>query len=128
MENNLEESKIRALYNQLLNAWNNRNGTAFATLYEENGSQIGFDGSQVNGRIEIESNMNRIFADHVTAAYISIVREVRFPNQETAILRAVAGMVPAGQKDINPAAAFHGRPEAVQELTTELRQYHSTQK
>ena len=63
------------------------------------------------------------------------------------MLRAVAGMVPAGQDDLLPAlnavqslvavqregqwrialfqntpAAFHGRPEAVEALTEELRQ------
>lgn len=142
-----EESEVRILYQQLLNAWNERNAKAFAALYEENANQIGFDGSQVDGRVGIEASMRRIFADHITAAYIAIVREVRFLNKDTAILRAVAGMVPPGQKDINPAvnsiqtlvtvkqtgswkialfhntpAAFHGRPEAVEQLTAELRQ------
>jgi len=66
---------------------------------------------------------------------------------DVAILRAVVGMVPPGQSDINPAvntvqslvakkqddrwrialfqntpAQFHGRPELVQQLTDELRQ------
>jgi uncharacterized protein (TIGR02246 family) len=148
-----EEIEVRALYQQLLSAWNDRNGKAFAALYEEHGNQIGFDGSHVNGKSEIESSMSRIFADHVTAAYIAIVREVRFLNRDTAILRAVAGMIPPGQKDINPAvnsiqtlvavkqagswkialfhntpAAFHGRPEAVEQLTAELRQLLPAQK
>lgn len=148
-----EETEVRMLYQQLLNAWNERNAKAFAALYEENGNQIGFDGSQVDGKSGIESGMGRIFADHVTAAYISIVREVRFLNRDTTILRAVAGMVPPGQKDINPAvnsiqtlvavkqtgswkialfhntpAAFHGRPEAVEQLTAELRQLLSDRK
>jgi uncharacterized protein (TIGR02246 family) len=148
-----EEIEVRALYQQLLNAWNERNAKAFAALYEENGNQIGFDGSQVDGRSEIESSMSRIFTDHVTAAYIAIVREVRFLNRDTAILCAVAGMIPPGQKDINPAvnsiqtlvtvkqagswkialfhntpAAFHGRPEAVEQLTAEIRQLLPAQK
>jgi uncharacterized protein (TIGR02246 family) len=148
-----EEIEVRELYQQLLNAWNRRDAKAFAALYEENGNQIGFDGSQVDGKVEIESSMSRIFADHVTSAYISIVREVRFLNGETAILRAVAGMLPPGQNDINPAvnsiqtlvavkqtsswkialfhntpAAFHGRPQAVEQLTAELRQLLPAQK
>lgn len=148
-----EEVEVRTLYQQLLNAWNERNAKAFADLYEKNGNQIGFDGSQVDGKLEIESGMSRIFADHVTAAYIAIVREVRFLNEDTAILRAVAGMIPPGQKDINPAvnsiqtlvavkrsgiwkialfhntpAAFHGRPQAVEQLTAELRQLLPAQK
>jgi uncharacterized protein (TIGR02246 family) len=129
-----------------LEAWNKRDAQAFAALYEENGNQIGFDGSQMNGQAEIEAHLSQIFADHMTATYIGKVREVRFLNGETAVLRAVVGMIPHGQTDINPAvntiqslvavkrgdqwkmalfhntpAAFHGRPEAVAQLTEELR-------
>src|SRR5262245_41073930 len=142
-----KEIRVRELYRELLEAWNKRDAHSFAALYEEGGNQIGFDGSQMNGRAEIETHLSRIFADHMTAAYVSIVREVRFLNGETAILRAVVGMIPYGQTDINPAvnaiqsliavrhdgewkvalfqntpAAFHGRPEAVAQLTEELRQ------
>ena len=142
-----EESQIRELYRHLLEAWNQRDASAFAALYEEDGNQIGFDGSQMNGRAEIEAHLSQIFADHLTATYISKVREVRFLNEETAILRAVVGMIPPRQTEINPAtnaiqslvavkqagqwkvalfhntpAAFHGRPEAAAHLTEELRQ------
>jgi hypothetical protein len=97
-------------------------------------------------RASIEASLGEIFANHMTAAYVAIVREVRFLNDETALLRAVAGMVPRGQSKINPAtnsiqslvavrrngswkvalfhntpAAFHGRPQASQELTAELQ-------
>ena len=142
-----EESQVRELYRHLLEAWNQRDASAFAALYEEAGNQIGFDGSQMNGRAEIEAHLRQIFTDHKTATYISKVREVRFLNDETAILRAVVGMIPPLQTDINPAtnaiqslvavkqagqwkaalfhntpAAFHGRPEAAAQLTEELRQ------
>ena len=142
-----EESQVRELYHQLLEAWNQRDAKAFAALYEEHGNQIGFDGSQMNGSAEIEAHLRQVFGDHMTARYVGKVREVRLLYEETAILRAVVGMVPHGQSDINPAvnaiqslvavkrfgqwkvalfhntpAAFHGRPEAVAELTAELRE------
>lgn len=142
-----EETEVRTLYKQLLDSWNQRNATDFAALFEEDGNQIGFDGSQVNGRAEIESHLSGIFADHMTATYVGKVREIRFLTPEVAILRAVVGMVPRGQTDINPAtnaiqslvavkrdgrwrialfqntpAQFHGRPEQVEQLTEELRQ------
>jgi hypothetical protein len=66
------------------------------------------------------------------------------------VLRAIVGMVPPGQADLNPAvnahqtlvaakragtwrivlmqttpAQFHGRPELVQQMTDELRQVRS---
>ena len=143
----LEESHVRELYRRLLEAWNKRDAHRFAALYEENGNQIGFDGSQINGQADIETHLGQIFADHQTATYVGKVREVRFLNEETTILRAVVGMIPPGQSDINPAtnaiqslvavkrggqwkvalfhntpAAFHGKPEAVAQLTEELRQ------
>jgi uncharacterized protein (TIGR02246 family) len=141
------DREISVLYQQLLDSWNKRNAAAFAALFAEDGNVVGFDGSQINGRAEIESQIGQIFADHQTAAYVGKIREVRFLTPDVAILRAVSGMVPPGQSDLNPAvntvqslvavqheriwrialyqntpAQFHGRPELVQQLTDELRQ------
>jgi uncharacterized protein (TIGR02246 family) len=138
--------EVEALYRQLLDAWNRHNAHDFAALFAEDGNVIGFDGSQMNGRGAIEAELSRIFTDHVTAAYIGKVREVRFLTLDTAVLRAVSGLVPPGKSDINPAtnaiqtmvaarqggqwriavyqntpAAFHGRPDLSQALTDELR-------
>lgn len=141
------EFRVRALHRELLDRWNARDAHGFAALFVEDGSCVGFDGSQMNGRTDIETTLSRIFADHVTAAYIAKVREVRGLTPDSAVLRAVIGMVPSGKSDINPAvnavqalvaarqagqwrsahfqntpAAFHGRPELAEQLTEELRQ------
>lgn len=141
-----DESEVGALYRGLLDYWNRRDAHAYAALFDEEGHVVGFDGSVVNGRAEIEAHIGQIFADHVTAAYVGKVRGVRFLTPAVAILRAVVGMVPPGQSAINPAAnaiqtmvaakdvdgqwrialfqntpaQFHGRPEMAQELTEEL--------
>jgi uncharacterized protein (TIGR02246 family) len=142
-----DESQVRLLYQELLKAWNEKNARKMADLIAENGNLVGFDGSQIDGRRQVESVLGKIFADHPTAAYVSIVRELRLLSPDVALLRAVAGMVPPGQSDINPAvnavqsliaakeqgrwrialfhntpAAFHGRPELSEQLTEELRQ------
>jgi uncharacterized protein (TIGR02246 family) len=141
------EGEVRALYQALLEAWNRRDAKGFARLLAEESSVIGFDGSQMEGPGEVEATLGKIFADHPTAAYVSIVRNVRFLTPEVAVLRAVAGMVPPGQTDIKPEvnavqslvavrqegrwrialfqntpAAFHGRPEESEKLTEELRE------
>lgn len=141
-----DESAIRALYQQLLDGWNKRNADAFAILFAENGEVIGFDGSQMTGQGEIALTLRQIFADHITAPYVSKVRHVYLLSFEVAILRAIVGMIPPGQTDLNPAvnahqtlvavkrdgrwriqlfqntpAQFHGRPELVQQMTEELR-------
>jgi uncharacterized protein (TIGR02246 family) len=142
-----DEIEIRALYQQLLDSWNKRSADAFAAVFTLDGHVIGFDGSQMSGRAEIAGTLGQIFADHLTAPYVSKVREARLLSSDVAVLRAVVGMVPPGQSDINPAvnaiqtlvavrrngtwsialfqntpAQFHGRPVLVQQLTEELRQ------
>lgn len=140
------ELSTRKLYADVLRCWNERDAESFARLFGRNGNMVGFDGSPVNGHEEIESHLAGVFGSHQTAAYVGKVREVRLLGQEVALLRAVAGMVPPGSSDIKPdvntvhtlvtsnaggswrvelfqstPAAFHGRPEARQQLTEELR-------
>jgi uncharacterized protein (TIGR02246 family) len=142
-----DESAIRSLYQTMLDCWNRRNGAEMAAVFTDDASLVGFDGSSMEGRAEVNSMLGQIFAHHPTAAYLSIVRSVRFLTPEVAVLRAVVGMVPPGQSDLNPAinavqtlvatkrdgrwliavfqntpAAFHGRPELSEKLTHELRQ------
>ena len=50
-----------------------------------------------------KSALTQIFADHPTATYVAIVREVRLLGPGVGLLRSVAGMVPRGKSDINPA-------------------------
>lgn len=139
-------NEIQAVYQQLLDAWNNRNARAMANLFTEDGENIGFDGSQAIGREEIFAHLKPIFEDHPTTPFVSKVKDVRFLSSEIAILRAIAGMVPPGQTDINSKvnthhtlvaikkegnwriqlfqntpAQFHGRPELVEQMTDELR-------
>jgi uncharacterized protein (TIGR02246 family) len=141
------EATMRALYQAWLDGWNRRDAEAYAALFTEDGGVIGFDGSPMNGRAEIEAQLRQIFADHQTAAYVGKVRETRLLSPTVAMLRAVAGMVPPGKREINPAvnamqtlvgvrdesgwrialaqvtpALFHGRPELSAALTEELSQ------
>ncbi|GIM46208.1 hypothetical protein DNHGIG_17570 [Collibacillus ludicampi] len=144
-----DETKVRALYQQLLESWNERSAEAMAEPFAEDGITIGFDGTELIGRAELASHLQDIFTNYLTspAPYVAKVRSVRFLSPEVAILRAVAGMMPPGESDLDPKlnthhtivavkregkwrialyqntpAQFHGRPELVQKLTEELRQ------
>ena len=90
------------VYTRLLEAWNDRNAQAFAALFAEDGVAIGFDGSEMRGRSAMVAELTRIFDSHQTAMYVAIVREVR-ELRGAAVVRALAGMVPRGKKDLNPA-------------------------
>jgi uncharacterized protein (TIGR02246 family) len=131
----------------LLDAWNRRDAEGYGALFAENGVAIGFDGSEHQGRAGITAEIGGIFAHHQTGRYVGKVREVQFLTPDVAIAYAVAGTVPHGQTEINPAinalqtlvaardgdgwriallqntpAQYHGRPELAQQLTEELRQ------
>ena len=134
------------LYDALVRSWNRRDGRDFAGLFTENGRTIGYDGSAHAGRAAIERDLTRIFSEHATPAYVGLVRDVTFLADGVALVDAVAGMVPEGGKDIEPAlnavqtltaiklgeawrialfqntpAAYHGRPQVAERLTEDLR-------
>ncbi|OLE27803.1 MAG: DUF4440 domain-containing protein [Actinobacteria bacterium 13_1_20CM_3_71_11] len=144
-----DESAVRALHADLLDAWNRRDAHAFAAIFAPDGLMVGFDGSQVPAG-QIIDHLTPIFADHPTAAYVTKVRRVRPLGPGTALLFAIAGMVPPGQTRLNPAvnavqslvaqdddgwrvvlfqntpAQHHGRPDLVEQHTAELQQILDT--
>jgi uncharacterized protein (TIGR02246 family) len=136
----------RDLYARLLEAWDKRNARDFALLFASDGNLVGFDGSQVNGQLEVGAHLTEVFTHHQTPQYVSIVREVRLLANDVTLLRANTGLVPPGKDDIDPAlnavqsmvaiqkggswkvalfhntpAAFHQRPDLAKQLTEELR-------
>jgi uncharacterized protein (TIGR02246 family) len=142
-----EEAAVRALYHDLLTAWNSRDGQAFGAYFVEDGGIVGYDGSLVDGREAIAAEMSRIFTHHQTPAYVQKVRSVRFLEAQVALLRGIVGMPSLLDGSIMPnlnaiqtllaekhdgvwrvvlfqntPAQFHGRPDLVQQMTEELEQ------
>ena len=140
------EGAARELYAKLIQAWNKRNARDFALLFASNGSIVGYDGSQVDGQLDVGAHISEIFSHHQTASYVTIVREVRPISSDVVVLRANAGMVPPGKDELNPdrnavqsmvaarkgakweialfqntPAVYDGRPELSKKLTEELR-------
>lgn len=138
---------LTALYHRMHDAWNRRDAKAIAATLADDGTMIGFDGSEHHGASEVATQLGAIFADHPTAAYVGKVRGVRMLGADAAVISAVAGMVPPGQSDLKPGlnvvqtmvaarqdgewrivlfqntpAQYHGRPELVDQLTDELRE------
>jgi uncharacterized protein (TIGR02246 family) len=109
---------VKDLHRALLEAWNRRDAAAMAALCSDDCAMVGFDGSQMNGRQEIEAVLRPIFADHPTAAYVFIVRRVWMLGADAAALTAVAGMVPPGKHRVMPER------HAVQSLAAARRQGH----
>jgi uncharacterized protein (TIGR02246 family) len=140
-----EATRVRDLYESLLAAWNQRDAEGMARLLRDDGLIVGFDGSQMVGAATVERELGRIFADHIPARYVGIVRSVHVLGPDVAVLHAVAGMVPPGKHELkaennavqtltavkregrwaiavyqNTPARFDGRPQLARELTAEL--------
>ncbi|MDR5778104.1 SgcJ/EcaC family oxidoreductase [Caballeronia sp. LZ065] len=140
-------TSARRVYFGLLEDWNRQDARALAARFTERGSLVGFDGSPVDGRTCIEAHLRPIFEQHPTPLFVANVREVRrMANGHTLLVRAIAGMWPRGATALDPKlnaiqtmllslcdggyriemfqntpAAFHGRPEEVENLSSELR-------
>jgi uncharacterized protein (TIGR02246 family) len=134
------------LYRKLLQAWNDRDATAYSQLFSKDGCIVGFDGSTADSQDDIRNHLEPIFSDHPTAAYVGKVRAVRQLGTDSVLLRAVAGMIPPGKKSLiaernaiqslvasrgsngdwkiemfqNTPARFDGRPSEIDKLTQEL--------
>ena len=97
----LSETEVRALYRQMINAWNRRSSHAIAELFAKDGIFIQCDGLELRGKDEILSGHMQMFGDHHTGAFVGKVRSVMFLNTEVAVLRASAGMVMPGETDFD---------------------------
>jgi uncharacterized protein (TIGR02246 family) len=140
-----DEAAVRALYAATIAGWNHHDAAAQAAPFAEDGEVLGFDGSEMAGRADIQRQLAAIFKDHVTAPYTVKVKGVRFLGADVAVLRAMVGMAPNAETPLRPAtnawqtlvaerrggrweivlfqntpAQFHGRPELVEAMTAEL--------
>jgi uncharacterized protein (TIGR02246 family) len=140
--------QIAALYQQLMDGWNEGSGEAFAAPFAEDADFIAFDGTYMRGRQAIADQHQYLFDHFVKGTrLIGKVRNIRFLSPTIALMHTVGGTVMAGQTDLEPErnsvqtmvavqengewrlAAFHncraqfmGRPDEAQKLTEELRQ------
>ena len=76
---------VRALYSDLLDAWNRRDAKGYAALFVHSGQIVGFDGSQVSAE-HLAEHLDGIFADHPTSPYVAKVRWVRPLGPDAALL------------------------------------------
>lgn len=135
------------MYQRLIASWNRRNAKEFASQFADDCICIGYDGSEMHGRSLVETQLEQIFKGYMTAKYVTIVREVKEIGDNTMLLHALVGMVTPNSSKVDPGknavqimiaqfknntgriilfqntpAQYHGRPEALHELTQSLQQ------
>jgi uncharacterized protein (TIGR02246 family) len=98
-----DEAAIRALYQQLMDGWNQGSGDAFAAVFTEDGDLIGFDGTHFKGRQEIAPFHQRLFDKWLKGSrLVGEVKDVRFLSPDVALMHAVGGTVMRGKTDPVP--------------------------
>jgi uncharacterized protein (TIGR02246 family) len=139
------DEAVADVYRRLIDGWTSNNAAQMAAAVAHDGLVIGYDGSQMQGRDHVQTEVGAIFQNHQTARYITKVRSTRALGTDVGLLHAVAGMVPPGGSEIaaeqnaiqtvvacrgddgwaavlfqTTPAQFHGRPELAETLTAEL--------
>jgi uncharacterized protein (TIGR02246 family) len=111
------DEDVEQLYQSLLARWNDQDDAGYAGLFTDEGSIVGFDGSSVESAGAIADHLNAIFADHQTATYVAVVREVRQLAPTIALLRGVQSDQGWQATHFqNTPATFDGRPDAADAL------------
>ena len=93
------ESAVRALYQNLIEAWGNTD--AYAALFTEDGDYITFDGSHARGRAEIARAHRPLFEGILKGSRLveaGIPLEVRFLSSDVALIHSGGAVLRARQK------------------------------
>ena len=91
-ERSADEAAVRALYQQLIDGWNEGSGEAFALPFAEDGDLVAFDGTHFKGRSEIVPFHQQLFQTYLKGTrLVGNVKDVRVLNNDVALIHAVGG-------------------------------------
>jgi len=101
--NPTDEAAVRALYQELMDAWNKGSGDAFAAVFTEDGDLVAFDGTHFKGREEIAPFHQELFDKWMKGSrLVGQVKDVRFLNPDVALMHAVGSTVMRGKSEPSP--------------------------
>src|ERR671913_1347696 len=98
-----DEAAVRALYQQLMDGWNQGSGDAFAAVFTEDGDLVAFDGTHFKGREEIAPFHQQLFDKWMKGSrLVGQVKDARFLSPDVALMHAVGSMVMRGKSEPSP--------------------------
>jgi uncharacterized protein (TIGR02246 family) len=98
-----DEAAVRALYQELMDGWNQGSGAAFASVFTEDGDLIGFDGTHFKGRQEIAPFHQQLFDKWLKGSrLVGEIKDARFLSPDVALMHAVGGTVMRGKGEPTP--------------------------
>jgi uncharacterized protein (TIGR02246 family) len=98
-----DEAAVRALYQQLMDGWNQGSGEAFASVFTEDGDLVGFDGTHLKGRQEIAPFHQQLFDKWLKGSrLVGEIKDVRFLGRDVALMHAVGGTIMRSKSEPTP--------------------------
>ena len=102
-ERSADEAAVRALYQRLMDGWNEGTGEAFAAPFAEDGDLVAFDGTHFKGRHEIVPFHQQLFQTYLKGTrLVGEAKDVRFLSNDVALMHAVGGTVMRGKSTPSP--------------------------
>jgi uncharacterized protein (TIGR02246 family) len=98
-----DEPTVSALYQQLMDDWNQGSGAAFAAVFTEDGDLVAFDGRHFKGRAEIAPFHQQLFDKWLKGSrLVGSVKHVRFLSPDVALMHALGRTVMRGKSEPVP--------------------------
>lgn len=89
-----DEAAVRAVYQQLMDAWNAGSGERFAAGFQQDGDLVAFDGTHFRGREEIAGFQQELFDKWMKGSrLVGEVEAVRFLSADVAVMHAVGNTI-----------------------------------
>jgi uncharacterized protein (TIGR02246 family) len=99
-----DEAAIRAIPQQMADAWNTGDGVAFAAPFAADADFVAFEATHLKGRQEIAAFHVHAFETVVKGSHLECeVRFVRFLNPELALMHSHADITLPGQTKPSPS-------------------------
>ncbi|PIG94558.1 DUF4440 domain-containing protein [Gloeocapsopsis sp. IPPAS B-1203] len=98
--NPADEAAICALFEQLVNSWNQGAGEAYGELYEEDADYVAFNGSRKKGRAAIAKQHQQLFDTFLKGTHLKgQIDSMRFLSSEVALVHTTGGTLMSWQSD-----------------------------
>jgi uncharacterized protein (TIGR02246 family) len=89
-----DDASVRELYEQLMDAWNRGDGSAFAAVFAEDGDLVAFDGTHFRGREQIAASHQELFDRWMKGTrLIGSVERLRFVSSDVAVMHALGNTI-----------------------------------
>jgi len=99
----IDEAKIGALFEDLLEDWGRGDGEAYGSRFTDDADYVAFDGSRTTGRREISASHQRLFDKFLKGTRLTgRILSIKFPSPDVALVHATGGTIMRGKTKPSP--------------------------